>query len=144
MNGHENIMNKHFLHNFFALVFLFVLLVGCSKNVPMGGKVTFSDNGEPLTTGTVVFVSGSQQAKGYLNERGEYKLGFAKAGDGLPPGRYGVYISGADRSEGDRDSGTYKLIPLISAKQASLEKSELTIEVDGSKRRYDIVVDRPK
>ena len=41
---------------FFAVLLVFFVSVGCSKNVGLRGKVTFSDDGSPVSVGTVAFL----------------------------------------------------------------------------------------
>lgn len=123
--------------------FLCLFLFGCSENVPMHGRVTYSDDGEPLTKGTVVFVDGSQQARGDIDEKGKFVIGFVKEKDGLPKGDYRVYIAGAIYYEGTQKNPYQKEVVLIDRKYADPATSPLSIAVDGSKRSYDIVVERP-
>ncbi len=61
----------------FAVLFLPVLLfsVGCSGKVPLGGKVTFSDDGSPGTRGVVFFMSPPLVAQGGINPDGTYRVG---------------------------------------------------------------------
>ena len=79
----------------FLILFSFSLLMtGCGNYVSVSGTVTFPD-GTPLTVGTVVFQSGTHVAKGTLDSSGRYRLGSKSQSDGLPPGEYKVYVSGA-------------------------------------------------
>jgi hypothetical protein len=137
----------------FSILLLFV--VGCG-NVPLGGRVTFTDNGEPLTTGTVCFVSGNQQATGKIDANGYYKVNFG-AKSGIPRGEYKVCIQEADQEEavptgeiilnpvtGKNEPETFiKRTPLLAAKYAKIETSGLKFTVDGKKKTLDINVDRP-
>ncbi|MDR1383394.1 MAG: hypothetical protein LBJ67_06055, partial [Planctomycetaceae bacterium] len=95
--------------------------IGCSGNVPLGGRITFTDNGEPLPEGTIGFVSGTNQARGDIDKDGKYTLGFQSAGNGLPKGEYKVYIQavqvelqmGADKNgDGEPDIIGRKETPL--------------------------------
>jgi hypothetical protein len=79
----------------FSILLLFV--VGCG-NVPLSGRITFTDNGEPLTVGTICFVSGNQQATGKIDATGYYKVKFG-AKSGIPKGEYKVFIQEADQEE---------------------------------------------
>ena len=137
------------------IITLLVLLplIGCSSNVPLGGRVTFADNGEPLTEGTIAFVSGTHQARSEIDEDGKYTLGFQAEGDGLPKGEYKVYIQ-AVRVELQRgtEKDAYgepvivgrKETPLIAAKYANPDTSGLIFTVDGKTQTFDIKVERPK
>ncbi|MDR1485791.1 MAG: hypothetical protein LBT09_13335 [Planctomycetaceae bacterium] len=135
--------------NFFYTLFVFIILTGCSKNVPLSGNVTFSDNGEPLTAGVVFFVSGAHQARGNIQSNGTYTLGFEEVNNGLPNGTYNVYIDDANRYEGGKldeqgiPKSEQKVIPLINKKFTKSETSGLSVDVNNSLKKYDIKVDRP-
>ena len=123
-----------------VLIFSFV---GCSNYVPMKGKVTFSDDGSPLTEGTVFFESPTFVSRGSLLEDGTFTMGSFKKNDGLPLGTYRVYIGGATiwvvTNEATGDG--YDL-PIIEDKYTSMSKSGLSIEVDGKTKTFDIVVEK--
>ena len=136
--------------------FLFLLLlvvVGCGKNVKLGGKVAFSD-GEPLSAGMIVFSNSGFLARAYLKPDGTYDVGSFSEKDGLPPGKYKVYITGAVKvagkhkvtltgeggktMEGEEDI----LESLIAGKYTSRDTTPLEIEVPGQ-NVYNITVERP-
>jgi hypothetical protein len=128
------------------------LMIGCHRNVPLGGRITFADNGEPLTMGTIGFVSGGSQARGDIGTDGRYNLGFQTMNDGLPKGEYKIYIqavqveilTGPDADgNGQPDMIGRKDIPLIAKKYANPETSGLIFSADGKTKTFDIVVDRP-
>lgn len=84
------------LHRCLTVLFVFLTLAGCSKGfVPFGGKVTFEEDGSPLTRGVVVFSTDTFQAEGGIKADGTYRLGSLKINDGLPPGTYKVFLSNA-------------------------------------------------
>ncbi len=117
---------------------LLLLIAGCNKLKPLGGKVTFSD-GKPLTTGMVVFQTSTFEARGALDKEGKYQVGSYNNGDGIPPGTYQVFISGASQLEmGEKGM---KDVPLIDSKFTLPDESGLTFTVDGKNRTFDIVVD---
>lgn len=119
------------------------MMAGCGKGyVPMGGRVTYSDTGEPLERGTVSFATDSTLSRGAISEDGRYKIGTFSTTDGLPKGEYRVYITGAARIEGPE--GKQIEIPLIDPKYENVESSEFLITVDGSQRQFDFSVDRIK
>jgi hypothetical protein len=147
------------MRNLFGFIFLsFVLMSGCSSNVRMSGTVSFSDNGEPLETGFVVFDDGTIQARGKIKSGGKYVLGLLKENDGVPKGKYRVYIFDANQyedtniinteamTEGGGGQKVYlkKAVPLIDSKLMNAETSGWTCHVDGSSKTYNITVDRPK
>lgn len=119
---------------YFAVFFLLAFAVcGCGENVPLKGKVVFSDDGSPLTCGTVIFVSDNFQSRGNIQPDGTFNVSSVRPGDGLPPGTYQVAVVGAVDTD---------VIPLIDPKQSSPETSGLTMTVDKSTKSYDITVDR--
>ena len=122
---------------------LLTALVGCSPNVGLGGKVTFSDDGSPLAAGTVVFKRGNEISKGRLKPDGTFVIGTMKNNDGLPPGQYMVYITGAEKvlipGTEYRDA---VMEPLIDPKFTKSDTSGLTVEVDGATKNFDFQVDR--
>ena len=129
----------------FSIVFV-VLFVGCggSGNVPLSGKVTFSDDGSPLAMGTVVFLKDGHIARGRIEQDGTYAVSFGEK-SGLPPGTYQVYVASAEKvTEVPPDSGNYNYEPQIDKKYESPETSELTLEVNAATKTYDIQVDRFK
>ena len=129
-------MNKLFLPLFLCVL----VLSGChSKHVQFGGKVVFDDDDEPLTTGVVVFTTETFQAEGPLMNDGTYRLGSLSPRDGLPPGTYTVFISGAAEYLED---GT--VIPFIHPNYLERITTPLTCVVDRSGiRTFDIRVPRP-
>ena len=121
---------------------LVLTMLGCGNSkVDLGGKVTYSDTGEPLETGTVAFATDTFFARGVLKD-GTYVVSSEAHQDGLPPGLYKVYISGADRQIGIDGNGVPILEPLIDPKHSSAETSGLTLEVTAETKTFDIVVDR--
>lgn len=122
---------------------ILVPLFGCnSGQVGMGGRVTYSDTGEPLEAGTVSFTTPTFHARGEIQKDGKYTIGSFSEKDGLPPGKYQVYISGAVREEGRTPQGMPILVPLIDAKFTDPAKSGITCEVTAATKTLDIKVDR--
>lgn len=140
-------MNKILIS--FISAFVIVCLCGCG-NPKVKGKVSFPD-GSPLTQGTVCFESDNYVASGIIQPDGTYTLGGDKAGDGVPPGTYKVFITNAmtmdasnTRDASLSQAGTLaKLIKLIDAKYESPSTSGLTVNVEGA-MTYDITVEKPK
>ncbi len=127
---------------YLSLFFGLLLACGCSGNVPLSGKVTFSDDGSPLTTGMVFFESDTAQARGQLDADGNYRLGSVESTDGLKPGTYRVYINGALIDNPNAQPGTAPPLPLLDLKYDAGNTSGITVDVDRSTRRYDFTVDR--
>ena len=133
------------------IILTVLLLTGCAKNMPLGGRITFEDNGEPLTMGAIAFVSGNHQARSDIDADGRYNLGFQKTGNGLPKGEYKIYIQAIQREytmgpnrngDGQADVINIKEIPLIASKYENPETSGLTYTADGRDRTFDIKVER--
>jgi len=139
-----------------SLLFAFTGIAGCGSGfVPLRGKVTFSDDGSPLTTGFVYFDNGTEVARGKVNADGTYTVGTMSKTDGLAPGLYKVYVqaiapdpSGVleqappSGSEASAMSGIPRAVSLVDAKFTSADTSGLECNVDRSTKSYDIVVER--
>jgi len=134
------------------IVLLLCGMIGCGKGyVPMGGTVTFSDDGTPVPKGTVIFEQGAHHARGTLDEQGRYTLGFDKPGSGLPKGTYNVYVTDAMVEDGVIETvsstGTStrpKYKNLVDTKYHSAATSGLTFAVDGTAKTFDFNVERAK
>ena len=133
-----------------AFVLLLCVVAGCGKGyVQMGGTVTFSDDGAPLTVGTVIFEQGAHHARGTIDEQGRYTLGFDRPGSGLPKGTYTVYVTDAMVEDGViRSAGSTGISErpnyknLINPKYNSGATSGLTFTVDGTAKTFDFSVGR--
>ena len=136
---------KHFI-----TIIILITLCGCSKNVPLSGRITFEDNGEPLTMGTIAFVQGAHQARSEIDSDGRYKLGFEKDGDGLPPGEYQIYIQAVQvetamdpaNEDGISEEIILSVTPLIADRYKNPETSGLSFIADGKSKTFDIQVER--
>jgi len=124
----------------FALVAF--LVVGCSNNVSLKGKVTFSDNDEPLTQGTIAFLKDGIISRGTIQSDGTFTIGTDKVSDGLPPGAYQVYITGSEKVIPINEFGSNAYEPQIDKKYESPDTSEITVEVNASTKEYNIQVER--
>jgi len=121
---------------FLLVVLLLCFVVGCgSGHVQLRGKVVFSDDGSPLTTGTVTLSSPTFQSRGEIGENGQFVMESLRPGDGLPPGTYTVTIVAVTSD----DRGMYSL---IDTKWSSTVNSGKTIDVDKMTRFIEIEVDR--
>jgi len=130
---------------FFTVLAVFLACVlGCSNKVQVTGTVTFED-GTPLTAGTVVFDNGRDQARGVISEDGTYRLSSIGHHDGIAPGEYGVYITGAFGFSGSAVA-TATTVPrpddLIDTRFTSVETSGLSVVVEG-RTVFDIIVTPP-
>ena len=119
-----------------------VFMVGCSDNVRLSGKVTF-DDGEPVTFGTVFFLTPSTISQAGIRSDGTYTVGSDSLTDGMPKGEYQVYLVVEEltsRVVGGQSENTYT--SLIAPKYTAPETSELTFTADGKTRRFNIQVER--
>lgn len=115
-----------------------VLLAGCDlANQHQTFKVTgdVQLDGQPLTSGIVVFMPDSgQAAKGTIGRDGTFALGTYKADDGAVAGQYRVAVLAPDRSAmkggvADLDRPLPSLIP---ARYGSTATSGLKFEVSAT------------
>lgn len=131
------------MKRFLALFLVLLFVVGCgSGQVPLGGTVTFED-GTPLTVGSVCFASATVSVRGDIDSQGKYTVGTLTDKDGLPPGTYKVYISGATEEtppQGGGLVGSTRL--LIDSRYANEASTPLTLEVPAPNNRFDIAVPR--
>jgi len=72
-----------------ALLFVCLCVFGCSQNAKVTGTVTYSDTGEPVKSGTVMFTNEKTQGRGTIKD-GKYSVGLIEDGEGIPPGTYTV------------------------------------------------------
>ena len=135
------------------IFFTCIAVSGCGNgNIPLSGTVTFSDDGSPLTVGTVSFEGNSVRAYGNLDKNGRYVVGTEKERDGIPPGNYKIALIGAGttgeamkiKEFGRTIDGLATFIPLVDTKFTSAESSGLSVTVDKSTKTFDFQVDRPK
>lgn len=145
---------RHILFGFgpvLVLICLLSIVSGCGRFVPVRGKVTFSDDGSPLTCGTVMFDNGKQNGFGAVRKDGTYVVNFGKE-KGLPKGKWNVSIVGTDVYEYAKEKDSMgnvvdsikpiSITPLIDSKYMLPETSDLSFDADGKTNVYDIVVDR--
>ena len=122
---------KHNPFLLFVVVFS-VSVIGCSNHVGLSGRVMYSDNGEPVTTGEVQFLTPTFIARATIRPDGTFVTGSYKEADGLPPGTYGVAIVSVDAD----------FNPLVDLKFSSQATSGLGITIDKTTRDMEFVVDR--
>lgn len=133
-----------------VLVALAALSFGCNGNSSLSGKVTFADNGDPVTNGSVFFENDKTRSRATIKPDGSYVVGTLKEKDGLPRGTYLVSVSGGylpqEIPEGvpydEIDFGAIPTISEIDEKYAHSSTSGLTLVVDKGKIVYDIKVER--
>ena len=122
------------------VILLPLLLIGCSSHVSLSGRVTYSDDGTPLEAGTVIFQPevGADKfyARGDIGKNGQYVVATFNPKDGLPPGKYHVFVNAASTWDNNVETS------LITGKYASAETSGLVLDVDRSTKTFDFQVDR--
>jgi hypothetical protein len=139
------------MKNTYIIFILLLSLVGCSNKVGVHGKVSYPD-GKPLATGSVIFQNEKMMAEGHIKPDGTYRLGMLKEGDGIEPGSYQVFISGAvdvvpapPREKASDPMLDPKITYLIDKKMTQPETSGLTCVVEkGMKLPYNIMVEKLK
>jgi hypothetical protein len=73
-----------------GMLFLMCLCAfGCSNNVKVTGTVTYSDNGDPVKSGTIFFTGETELGRATITN-GKYSIGRINDGDGIPRGTYTV------------------------------------------------------
>ena len=82
-------MSKNCFSRLMPGVLLCLLVTGCGDKVNVSGTVTYSDNGEPVKFGMVIFNGETLVGKGAIND-GKYSVGLISDGDGIPRGTYTI------------------------------------------------------
>ena len=126
----------------FFISMILLVSAGCGDKVALSGKVTYSDGGSPLSVGTVCFETDSFVNRGQLTSAGTYNTGSISEKDGILPGTYRVYISGAMREIGVDKNGIPIYESLIDEKFANGATSGLTVTVPTPSGKFDFQVDR--
>jgi hypothetical protein len=127
---------------FFLTLTALLIITACNGGkVKLGGKVTFTD-GTPLGVGEVYFQTPTYEARGILKPDGTYVVGSISDKDGLPKGKYNVYIFGAQKPSGKTEDGmNVKMVSLIDEKYLSPETSGITVDIPVSGGKFDITVE---
>jgi len=132
-------MSKRIVSFLSSFVILLVVVAGCGDGVKTQGTVKFSD-GEPVTSGYVFFSDGTNSGRGEIKPDGTYSMGMLKDGEGLPPGKYKVYVTGTPAR--DSADGLHST-PFVDPKFLTYETTPLSIEiVVGKPVTYEVVVER--
>lgn len=124
-----------------SLLILCVLamFIGCG-NPKVTGKVVFSDDGTPLTQGTVFFQKDNEASRGEIQKDGSYSIGSDSTDDGLPPGTYKVYIKNSQLNTAK--PGQLPIFEnVIDSKYEDPNSSGVTVEVKKT-QKYDLKLDR--
>ncbi|MDO5581163.1 MAG: hypothetical protein Q4G69_08495 [Planctomycetia bacterium] len=146
---------KNFVLIGFVLALGLIGMIGCSGNCPVQGTVTYSDDGSPLNQGYLIFDNGKVSGRAEIQSDGTYAAGLKNPGSGLPKGTWYITVLGAEKraeAKPSKDATGNVMIsmkpdsitPLIDEKYKRAETSGLSITVDGSVKKFDLKVDRPK
>jgi hypothetical protein len=127
-----------------------IVFSGCNGQIGVYGTVSFPD-GTPVKKGSVFFQNNEVLAQGEIQPNGSYRLGMTKPHDGVLPGEYTVYISGAvdiesppPRENKNDPIQDPKVTPLVHEKFMSPQRSGLSCHVvKGMKLPYNITVEYP-
>ena len=124
----------------FAVAVMF--MTGCG-NPKVSGKVMFTD-GEPLTTGNIMFENDQNTYRCDIRSDGTFDMGMLRDGEGLPPGEYRVAVvavcpESAAAHNLDPDLPLRMLTP---SKFTNSRTSGITYTVTDSTRNIEIVVER--
>jgi hypothetical protein len=126
----------------FSVALLLLTSVGCNSGYTVTGRVTFEEDGSPLTIGIINFENEKYRFSGQLNADGNYLLEGASPREGVPAGVYGVSVSGAVKSTTDEIARTMVNENLVTKKFFRPETSDLICEVNG-KMTFDFQVAKP-
>ena len=133
------LMNPKRLMIFTAALLVVIQLIGCSGQVPLSGRVVFSDDDSPVPTGTICFTDGITASRGTINADGTFVLGSTKMDDGISPGHYTVYFVGVEVPNPENAMATK---PLIDRKYASPDTSGLGVEVTSATKTMEFKLNR--
>jgi hypothetical protein len=136
-------MTKHHKLILLFLSLMFISALGCSNAVTVKGKVTFSD-GTPLEVGEVVFENDKRTFSGKIQEGGTFSMGQLKDGQGIPPGKYRVYISETFLEEFLTPPGSPfpKTTQLVAAKYNDPKTSGFEYDIQKATTDISIVVEK--
>lgn len=121
---------------------LLTLLIGCSDNVNVSGKVVFSD-GTPVSKGKAVFENEKYLYSGQIQSDGSFTLGVLKDGEGIPPGKYRVGIADAVQLDFAQQGQPPKMTYLVADKFRLPKSSGLEYDITGKTTGIEIVVEKP-
>jgi len=126
-----------------VLILASLFATGCSGNMVVTGKVTYSDNGEPVQSGLVVFTGEKEIGRGVI-KNGGYSIGLIRDGDGIPPGTYTVSADSFEVPVTETvDRHGNRSTPPPQQQEIYYTKEPQSVEVTKS-MTYDFTVERGK
>ena len=117
--------------------------IGCNNNALVSGRVTYSDNGEPVLSGQIIFTGEKSMGRGTIKD-GRYSAGLLNDGEGLPPGTYTVSADAHPPSSFEQAMAKEKRMGETTSgqeREVYYTKEPKAIEVKKS-MTYDLVVER--
>lgn len=127
-----------------TILLMLVLAAGCTGKQQLSGTITFSDDKTPIPMGTVYFQSETGVSRAKVFPDGTYTVSSTGDRDGLPPGKYEVYLLGVDEPPFKDKMGREipSGISLIEPKYRSASTAGISFTADGSATKFDFTVDR--
>ena len=128
------------------LMSLCLFAVGCGQKVKVKGTVTYSDTGEPVKFGTVIFNGDNLVGRGAIND-GKYSVGLINDGDGIPRGTYTISSDSPYLPEPPRmamigmDGKPVEMNTQTQEREIYYTKEPKTVEIKKS-MTYDFTVER--
>lgn len=119
-----------------SVLSLVACLAGCSDPA-VHGSIKYTD-GSPVPKGILILQNQESQGIGELKPDGSFQIYQFKPGDGLKPGKYEGYITGAVNI--DEKGKTKTLVP---EKYTGLDRAGIVYDTQVNKGRLDIVVEKP-
>lgn len=126
-----------------VLLVLACLTVGCGDPAPVPIHGTVTLDGQPLTSGDLVFqraAAGSAEqviGNAQLDASGKYTV-YCKGKEGLPPGTYKVVVTS---SEPSNPKDPYSMpVSKVNKKFTELGATPLTVQVPGSAEQFNLAV----
>jgi len=129
-----------------AVLTALVGTAGCgSGRYPVNGRVTYEEDGSPVSEGTVIGQMGegpdSVSVQGRIDADGRFSWGTERPGDGAKPGKYVVAVIARGLGEHEIAKG---LLPAVDPKFSNPQTSGITFEVKPGTNELNIKVSKPK
>jgi hypothetical protein len=140
--------NKFWVPLFFLAIF-FCCVAGCGNRLTkITGTVKFSD-GTSITSGRIVFDDGKHSYFGTINKDGTYITGGSKPIEGIPDGKYKIWLASTEETvdeifDDQKQLISYSTVERVAEKFRYADKTDLVFEVKrGGPTTYNVVVEKP-
>jgi hypothetical protein len=136
-------------HITILLLFCALSCIGCSSGTKVSGKITFEEDGSPVSKGVIVFDALQQNSyAAKINADGSYISANKKQNQGIPPGNYKIWLAQTEQIENTYgpagETLVSKAIPQIAKEYCSVKTTPLELEVkSGGAMTFDIVIKKP-